>query len=115
MKDSLRKILTEAGVMAEGVLDPAQAEIVGFACAMHNRMIEKQKHIAGRYNGQDAVEGWVKDYDREQLYELLLNIGKNVTELAKEVKDGTVSGTSSTDIANLALIVDCHLRNNYGS
>ena len=115
MKDSLRKILTDAGVLDESVIDPAQAEVLNFAITMHNRIVEKQKEITGEYAGDMTITNWTEDQGAGDINVLLLAIGKNVSELAKEVKDGVVSSTASVDIANIALIVDTYLRKNYGS
>lgn len=110
--DSLRRLLQDYGVLNAG--NAVQAELLQFACQMEDRIVQKQTQLQGHYSPDAAIESWVDPQSTEPR-DLLLGIGKNVTELAKEVRDSVVSQTASTDIANLALIVDTHQRKNCGT
>lgn len=109
---SLLSLLHSYGVIAAA--DTVQAELLQFACQMEDRIVQKQKQLQGHYTPDSAIESWT-DPQQTDPRDLLLGIGKNVTELAKECRDSVVSQTASTDIANLALIVDTHQRKNCGT
>lgn len=114
MAKSLRDILDDCSVFEHDGMDRAHEQVLEFACLMHDRIMEKQTELAGRYDGEEAVGSWNSSNENE-IHGFLHSIGKNVTEAGECIAKATISVNALIDVANIAMIVDGWLRDTYSA